>query len=410
MRFSRTSTCSSSRKRSTRPCTRTRSPRSKRPPSRSASRNTRAAARGPVAQLQREVRRPGPRRQPVLARARVDAGDLVAGAQRAQLCDGHADDDGCAARTGAAGGRPLPWSGMQPLRWDRRRTGFAHRRWCAPSRAGTTPASPPPPRSAFLGASLQAERFAVIDPEEFVDFQATRPTVRLSGGRHRVIEWPDIEVHEARVPRAPRDLVILTGPEPAYRWRTFCATVIELAEALGVQMVVTTGALLADVPHSRPVNVTAFATDDSLVERLQLDPRPTRGRPGSSGCCTTPARPPACRARRSGRRCRTTSRSCRTRRARSRCCGGSRASSASRSTRPSWTPRASCSQRQVSRAVEMDPDVQAFVEKLERTVDEEEEARPVPAPVRRRARARVPALPAPARQRLKSSPVIRTAF
>jgi proteasome assembly chaperone (PAC2) family protein len=136
---------------------------------------------------------------------------------------------------------------------------------------------------SFLGAGLGAERFALIDPEEFVDFQATRPTVRLSGGRQRTIEWPDIEVYEARIPRAPRDLVILSGPEPAYRWRTFCATVIELAEVLGVQLVVTLGALLADVPHSRPVGVTAFATDDSLVDRLALDPPTYEGPTGIVG-------------------------------------------------------------------------------------------------------------------------------
>ena len=75
----------------------------------------------------------------------------------------------------------------------------------------------------------------------------------------------DIEVFEARVPRAPRDLVILSGPEPAYRWRTFCETVIELAEALGVQMVVTLGALLADVPHTRPITLTAHANDKELI-------------------------------------------------------------------------------------------------------------------------------------------------
>src|SRR5215218_74902 len=138
---------------------------------------------------------------------------------------------------------------MQPLRWDRRPDGLrapalvcAFKGW---NDAGESASS----ALTFLASALGAERFAVIDPEEFVDFQSTRPTVRLSGGVHRVIEWPDIEVHEARIPRAPRDLVILSGPEPAYRWRTFCATVVELAEALGVQMVVTLGALLADVPH-----------------------------------------------------------------------------------------------------------------------------------------------------------------
>src|ERR1700754_3072150 len=114
--------------------------------------------------------------------------------------------DGCGAT------RPLPWSGMQPLRWDRRPDELrapalvcAFKGW---NDAGESASS----ALTFLGAGLGAKRFAIIDPEEFVDFQATRPTVRLSGGRTRAIEWPEFEVYEARVPRAPRDLVILTGP------------------------------------------------------------------------------------------------------------------------------------------------------------------------------------------------------
>src|ERR687893_102095 len=164
---------------------------------------------------------------------------------------------------------------MQPLRWDRRPSGLrapalvcAFKGW---NDAGESASS----ALTFVGAGLEAERFAVIDPEEFVDFQATRPTVRLAEGRSRQIEWPDIEVYEARVPRAPRDLVLLAGPEPAYRWRTFCQTVVELA--------VTLGALLADVPHSRPVNVSAYASDDALVDRLGLSPPTYEGPTGIVG-------------------------------------------------------------------------------------------------------------------------------
>src|SRR4051812_134466 len=172
---------------------------------------------------------------------------------------------------------------MQPLRWDRRPSGLrapalvcAFKGW---NDAGESASS----ALTFVGAGLEAERFALIDPEEFVDFQATRPTVRLAEGHTRRIEWPDIEVYEAKVPRAPRDLILLAGPEPAYRWRTFCDTVIELAEAIGVQMVVTLGALLADVPHSRPVNVSAYASDDALVERLGLAPPTYEGPTGIVG-------------------------------------------------------------------------------------------------------------------------------
>lgn len=120
----------------------------------------------------------------------------------------------------------------------------------------------------FVGASLEATRFAHVDPEEFFDFQATRPKVTLVEGDTRAIEWPAIELFEARASRAPRDLVLLEGPEPSMRWRTFCDQIIELAEALGVQMVVTLGALLADVPHSRPVQITGLSSDAALVDRL----------------------------------------------------------------------------------------------------------------------------------------------
>lgn len=122
----------------------------------------------------------------------------------------------------------------------------------------------------FMGSSLRAARFATLDPEHFFDFQAARPTIRLVEGRMREIDWPEVEVYAARVPRAPRDLVLVQGPEPSMRWRTFCEELIDLAEALGVQMVVTLGALLADVPHSRPVSITGIASDDALVDRLDL--------------------------------------------------------------------------------------------------------------------------------------------
>ena len=144
---------------------------------------------------------------------------------------------------------------MQPLRWERRPDGLrapalvcAFKGWNDAGESATAALS-------FLGTALDAQRFATIDPEEFVDFQATRPTVRLHEGLTRHIDWPEFEVYEARIPRAPRDLILLSGPEPAIRWRTFCQTVVDLSEALGVQMVTSLGALLADVPHSRPVSV-----------------------------------------------------------------------------------------------------------------------------------------------------------
>jgi proteasome assembly chaperone (PAC2) family protein len=135
----------------------------------------------------------------------------------------------------------------------------------------------------FVGDQLHARRFATIDPEEFYDFQATRPRIRLVDGQTRALEWPVVELFEARVPRAPRDLVLLTGSEPSMRWRHFTSLVVELAEAIGVQLVVTLGALLADVPHTRDVAVTALASDPVLVQRLGLSQSSYEGPTGIVG-------------------------------------------------------------------------------------------------------------------------------
>ena len=124
--------------------------------------------------------------------------------------------------------------------------------------------------TAFLGAALGAERFAQTDTEEFYDFQANRPHVQIDETQARVISWPSVEIFEARAPRAPRDLVIVQGAEPSMRWRSFSSLIVDLAEALDVQFVVTLGALLADVPHSQPVAMTGFASDAAMIERIGL--------------------------------------------------------------------------------------------------------------------------------------------
>ena len=124
---------------------------------------------------------------------------------------------------------------------------------------------------ALLIGNFDATLAAEIDPEEFYDFTAVRPTISLSEGRTRVVEWPENAFHVAHVPGAERDLVLLQGTEPSLRWRTFNDTVVRAARELGVQMVVTLGALLADVPHSRPTAITGLASDETLVQRLGLD-------------------------------------------------------------------------------------------------------------------------------------------
>lgn len=123
---------------------------------------------------------------------------------------------------------------------------------------------------AFLASTLDAHRFARIDSEEFYDFQANRPCVQFDESNRREIVWPTVEVFEAPAPRAPRDLVLVQGVEPSMRWRAFSSHIVDLAEALGVQMVVSLGALLGDVPHTRPVTMTGHASDPSLMDRLGM--------------------------------------------------------------------------------------------------------------------------------------------
>src|ERR687891_1194719 len=118
--------------------------------------------------------------------------------------------------------------------------------------------------------SLDADVIAQIDPEEFFDFQANRPTIRLTEGQTREIEWPGNVLLAATPAGAERDLLFLAGTEPNLRWRTFADGIAETAQSLGVEMVVTLGALIADVAHTLPVPITGLASDDELVERLDL--------------------------------------------------------------------------------------------------------------------------------------------
>jgi proteasome assembly chaperone (PAC2) family protein len=124
--------------------------------------------------------------------------------------------------------------------------------------------------ASFLAQAWEARRFADIDPEEFFDFQATRPHVALEDGVTRRIDWPETVFYHGSIPGTERDAVLALGIEPNLRWRTFSEEIVELAGELGVELVVTLGALLADVPHTRPAPVTGSATDPKLVEELGL--------------------------------------------------------------------------------------------------------------------------------------------
>ena len=137
--------------------------------------------------------------------------------------------------------------------------------------------------ASYIGAAVGAQGFAHLDPEGFYDFQATRPQISLVDGEAREVTWPTVAMSAARVRRAPRDLVIVTGPEPSMHWRTFCEAVIDLAEALGVQMVISLGALLADVAHTRPVPMVGVTSDPALAERASLVSPSYEGPTGITG-------------------------------------------------------------------------------------------------------------------------------
>ena len=254
---------------------------------------------------------------------------------------------------------------MQPLIWESRPDGLrAPAIICAFSGwndAGDAASA----ALTFIGESLGAERFARIDPEDFYDFQSTRPQVSFGDGGKREITWPGIEIFAARVPRAPRDLILVQGPEPSMRWRSFSQLIIDLAEALGTQLVVTMGALLADVPHSHPVSITGLASDDALVDKISLAETTYEGPTGIVGVLHTA------------------------------CCDAGLPSASLWASVPHYVaaapnPKAALAlvrkieslvavsvdatdlenatgdyERQVSRAVQSDPEVQAFVERLE---------------------------------------------
>ncbi len=270
---------------------------------------------------------------------------------------------------------------MQPLQWEYRPDGLrapalvcAFKGWNDASDAASSSIT-------FVSGALGARKFATIDPEEFYDFQATRPRIQFVEGQARAIVWPEVELLEARIPRAPRDIILLLGSEPSFRWRSFTKLIVEVAEAIGVQMVVTLGALLADVPHTRPISVTGLASDPALVARLGLTTSSYEGPTGIIGvlhaACQEAGLPSA-----------------------------SLWAAVPHYIAATPNPKASLAlvrkleglvgvavnaaeleaaaadyERQVNIAVQSDPDVQAFVERLEQAAGEEEsdEVGPLPS-------------------------------
>lgn len=172
---------------------------------------------------------------------------------------------------------------MTLLRWNRRPEGlrapalvFAFAGWNDAAEAATT-------ALAQTARSLRAERVATVASDELIDYQAMRPTIDLREGAAGEITWPEITVEVARPAGAQRDLLLVRGPEPTYRWRAFCDALLGAAAEVGVTRALGLGALLADVPHTRPVTLTGIATPPSLVEGMAFRPPSYAGPTGIVG-------------------------------------------------------------------------------------------------------------------------------
>jgi proteasome assembly chaperone (PAC2) family protein len=128
-----------------------------------------------------------------------------------------------------------------------------------------------------------ARPIAELDPEDYHDFQVNRPMVSLDESGRRNITWPTTRLSWARPPGATRDVVLVRGIEPSMRWRAYTAEVLGHASQLGVTTLVTLGALLADVPHTRPIPVTTTSDDEGLMRRLALESSTYQGPTGIVG-------------------------------------------------------------------------------------------------------------------------------
>ena len=136
---------------------------------------------------------------------------------------------------------------------------------------------------AHLERVWGAEAFAELDPEDYHDFQVSRPVVVLDDDGRRQITWPTTRLSWASPPGADRDIVLVRGIEPSMRWRSFTRELLDHAERLRVGTVVTLGALLADVPHTRPIPVTATSEDAGLLAKLAVEPSRYEGPTGIVG-------------------------------------------------------------------------------------------------------------------------------
>lgn len=135
----------------------------------------------------------------------------------------------------------------------------------------------------YLGRFFGSERISTIDADEFYDFQFTRPMIKRTSSGQRRIKWPNTRISRASVPDTSLDLILVNGVEPSYKWRAYTAELVALAKELDVDCIVLVGALLADVPHTRPIPVTVTSDDDVVRESLDVEPSTYEGPIGIVG-------------------------------------------------------------------------------------------------------------------------------
>ena len=134
-----------------------------------------------------------------------------------------------------------------------------------------------------LSLAWQAAPVGAIDPEDYYDFQVTRPVTEVADGRTERLIWPTTRLLAAKQEAAERDLLLVHGIEPNMRWRGFCSELVTSFSELGIELVVLLGALLADSPHTRPVPVAAAASDPALAADLRAEPVDYKGPTGIVG-------------------------------------------------------------------------------------------------------------------------------
>lgn len=157
---------------------------------------------------------------------------------------------------------------MIPLRWDDRPVGLRDPALVCAFTGWTDAGDSASSAVGVISRRLGAQRCATVDPELLYTMQSYRPRITVRDGVASDVDWPTVELRATVVPTARRDLILVTGPEPAMRWQSLSETLIETAKSLGATFVVTLGGLLSDVPHTRPVPITGIATDPDQIAPL----------------------------------------------------------------------------------------------------------------------------------------------